>query len=868
MFGGSGVLRRDSFLVVFVAVFLVLWGLQGGVFGADFESSWPSGIERTWVGPEYWANRLQDWRINDGRLECLEGRAGKPLRTVHLVTRQLNDNRGEFEMSVRTGLIGGEASGEAAVGFLLGAGPGLDYRAAALVHHSVGKGAGLLVGLDGDGYLFIRDLETPGEGDLVRSRMGISSLDEVELRLAAKRSNGNLELIFVAATAEGDCQFGSVKLEGVDPDRLVGNIALVSSPGNRGECFWFEDWMVKGSKIKAYDDHACGPIISAQHTLSRGGLKMTAQLMPIGMADNQTVELYIAREGVWKVAAKADIVVPGWTATFRVGDWNSAVTRRYRLVYKMKVSEDEVEECTWSGTIRRDPENVREIVVAGFTGNHNIRHPGADRGKYTWTKDWLWFPHNDIVDYVSKHKPDVLFFSGDQVYEGASPTVPDKSGGPSSYLDYMYKWYLWCWAYAELARDIPCICIPDDHDVYQGNLWGAGGRKTDKDDKGGYVMPAEFVKMVERTQCSNLPDPYDPTPLEQGIGVYYTSMKYGRIDFAVLEDRKFKSGPNGLVPPTTSGRADHVIDPDFDPATADVTGAKLLGDRQVKFLKDWSLDWSGVDMKMALSQTMFGNMATHHGPGLSYLVADYDSNGWPQTGRNKALDIFRRCFAFHLGGDQHLSSIVHHGIDGWGDAGWSFVVPSVANFYPRAWLPSEAGKNREEGAPEFTGDHLDGFDNHVTVYAATNPGKSMGHEPASLHDKMPGYGIVRLDKKKRTITMECWPRFADPRKSSSSQYEGWPRTITQEDNYGREAAGYLPTIKVSGMSDPVIQVVNERNGDIVYTIRISGKSWRPKVFLAGTYRIEVGEPGTDQMEILSGVKSGSLDDEREIKVRL
>ena len=49
--------------------------------------------------------------------------------------------------------------------------------------------------------------------------------------------------------------------------------------------------------------------------------------------------------------------------------------------------------------------------------------------------------------------------------------------------------------------------IIDDHDVFQGNLWGAGGRKARRVNEGGYVMPADWVRMVERTQTSHLPDP-------------------------------------------------------------------------------------------------------------------------------------------------------------------------------------------------------------------------------------------------------------------------------------------------------------------------------------------------------------------------
>ena len=94
------------------------------------------------------------------------------------------------------------------------------------------------------------------------------------------------------------------------------------------------------------------------------------------------------------------------------------------------------------------------------------------------------------------------------------------------------------------------------------------------------------------------------------------------------------------------------------------------------------------------------------------------------------------------------------------------------------------GVNREPGAPEWTGDHVDGFGNLVTIYAATNP-TPMNREPKDLHDGMAGWGIVRMNKKDRTYTFECWPRFADPRDpATGGQYPGWPRTIKQTDNGG------------------------------------------------------------------------------------
>ena len=76
---------------------------------------------------------------------------------------------------------------------------------------------------------------------------------------------------------------------------------------------------------------------------------------------------------------------------------------------------------------------------------------------------------------------------------------------------------------------------------------------------------------------------------------YYCGFTYGRIGFAVLEDRKFKSGPLGLVPPT-GGRPDHISDPDFDPKDADVPDAVLLGRRQLDFLTAWAAGDPSADL--------------------------------------------------------------------------------------------------------------------------------------------------------------------------------------------------------------------------------------------------------------------------------
>ncbi|MCF6268963.1 MAG: alkaline phosphatase D family protein [Melioribacteraceae bacterium] len=818
-----------------------------------FNKSWSTLNDRVWVGSEFWSNRLQDWKIQNGQLECVANNPKLLMRTTHLINFRLANISGNFLGKVDMGTLQSPQNNDAASGFLIGAGAKLDVLGASLIQQNIGPGAGLFAGISSSGNLFIKDME---DGKILKQiKTELSKINSFSVEVTS--NNSQYDLILKNGKSK-------LILSGINKDRMIGNIALVSHPGigdNPGS-FWFNNLEVSGSKLEKLRE-SIGPIISTQYTLGNNILKMTAQMAPIGKTDPQEVALEIKENGSWQEISKTKIITPGYTATFKVTNWNSSKEISYRVKYIYQSSINIHENAFWEGTIKHDPVEKEEIVIAAFTGNYNIARPGLSKteGIFNFDSTGIWYPHKDIVDNIKIIKPDVMFFSGDQIYEKMSPTFLDTENYE---LDYLYKWYLYCLAYRDLTKDIPTISIPDDHDVYQGNLWGQNGRSTDKDDKGGYVHPAWFVKMVERTQCSNLPDPYDPTPIEQNIGVYYTNFTYGGIGFAVLEDRKFKSGcaDNPFI---SRGRPDHIIDPKFDIKKIDMPGKKLLGERQLKFLDDWTTNWKGEEMKIVLSQTIFANMATHHGPKLFRLIADLDSDGWPQTGRNKAVDVLRKGFVFHLAGDQHLASIVHHGIDEWNDAIYSFCVPSIANYYPRTWWPENIGKDREKDALQNMGKHRDGFNNLVTVYAVTNPTSftkvSSNHEPLNLHDNMPGYGIVKMNKKNRTITMECWPRYANPL-NDEEQYKGWPKTISQFDNYGRKAFAHLPTISVPGFENPVVEIVDEKTGELVYCVRIKGNEFSPKVFKQSSYKIIVKDTERELVEVIKGILPTQNPDEK------
>jgi len=573
-------------------------------------------------------------------------------------------------------------------------------------------------------------------------------------------------------------------------------------------------------------------ICFALYTVDSNILKLTAQLYPLNEDETKTVRLEVKRDGKWTEVAKTEIVNPGWTAPFRVENWDMNQEVPYRVLHGKK--------ATYEGIIRKNPIDKNEIVVAAFTGNSINKGHGGDISR------------NDIVENLKKIKPDLLFFSGDQVYNHTK--------------HYTY-WLKFGRDFGEVIRNTPTVTIPDDHDAGQPNLWGASGKvsKISGAADGGYQRPAAYVKEVERAQTSHLPDPYDPKPIQQGIGVYFTDLTWGGISFAIIEDRKFKTGPAGLIP-RQGPRPDHIRNPEYDPKSVDVPEAVLLGERQLKFLREWSKDWKDAEMKSVLSQTIFAGGAHIHGKIGGRLHADLDSNGWPQTGRNKALAEMRRAYAFHIAGDQHLATIMHHGIDEFNDAGYSFCVPSIANLYLRWWSPLEPGKNRELGSPEYTGEHLDGFHNKVTVYAAANPGVKKNGGGA-LTTRSAGFGVVRFNKKDRTITMECWPRNVDITDPKSKMYPGWPKTIKQTDNYGRKAVAYLPTLKISGLKNPVVQIVDQADGISVYTLRIQGNEFRPKVFKKGKYTIIVSD-GDKKSKKLTDVEALPLDSKKVLEVSL
>ena len=112
-----------------------------------FLSKWHLMPDMVWTGPEFWANRWQDWEIRSGHLRC---NIAGPNRNIQLLTHQLQPE-GNFiqtSISVRWNKEAIEHPGIA--GFRWGIqGRYDDYRSACIT------GKGITAGVDQDGFLVL-----------------------------------------------------------------------------------------------------------------------------------------------------------------------------------------------------------------------------------------------------------------------------------------------------------------------------------------------------------------------------------------------------------------------------------------------------------------------------------------------------------------------------------------------------------------------------------------------------------------------------------------------------------------------------------------------------------------------------------------
>lgn len=703
-----------------------------------FQPKW-DGIGR-WIGPEWWASPLWDWkRIGGGRVRAPAANS----RALSLLPFEITGKGTSFKIMVTISFSSASKNirgvpNVIAAGFGLGRiGRMPDYRSAAVYPRSQfsasinAKGSISLPGVYSSKAKFLSPFLAP-----------------VKLVLFGKRKNKLVLLTLVAMQ-----QASQISVSALVPiTRITGSFALVTNGGYKTATrkgftqVTFQHFSMSGSMITRYSGRNFGAIMWSQYTLSKNILRLQSQLAPL----DQSVEARLtirspSNNKVYQTrTAWSDSL--SRTVQFTIYNWNSKQDWLYSVQVKLigRVH-------SWTGRIRREPSVYKSFKVGAFS---------CDEG--------YLFPQKEMAAHVTKQNPDLLFFAGDQFYESAGGFEAERFAKTElAMLDFLQKWYLFGWSWQKLLGNRPSIIIPDDHDVFQGNLFGDGGRAMKnprilKWSSGGYIMPGRWVAAVERCNTGHLPKPYADFKTPLGLKPYFTSMTYGGISMAILEDRKFKTAPDSL-PVNVRGSGE---------------GGQLLGIKQEKFLAKWVRDWNGTSMKLAFSQTIFCRAATHAGFYLARGNQILDSNAWPLKARNRAVRLMGEGNVLSIHGDQHLGMLLRHGVDVHDDANVAFMVPGTANGFPRAWWPG-IRTNEKPWKKKFTGRFKDDAGHPITVLAVGNPEPyshllEQGLVPSMQYGraKGSGYGMVVLNRLLKTATFHLY-RVG----RNFDEFKGFPKKV-------------------------------------------------------------------------------------------
>jgi len=745
---------------------------------------------RPFLSPELWPNGFEHWSADGDTVYATTGKLLR-LRTAHLLTAQLDPSAGnaaQASVMLRTGTD----SRAGMQGLMIAAGENLlDYRAAALVQGTPGRGGGFVAMVDYDnGQLLIADFgsqESWWKGEELAAAPIAQALPDGDVKLDVAFRVTGAQAQLTATLSDGEQVLARTNTQ-VASQRVAGNVALASDFMNEpaaGKRHGFSGLTVAGPMWSHDPGRAFGPLAGALYSLSHPRpdaaplLRVSVQSLPLGPTFERGRPVQKSGYALARLAVRplgsdqpfeplghpVTITGPSYHALFQFDDWPAQKNHEVRV--SLETREGLTDELRLE--VKAEPDSNQPVRVAGVScmGLNGRRISGAPEpidgleliGR--WTPANIWFPFAGVVQRLREAEPDYVFYTGDQIYEGKPypPPQPDQD----LVLDFHYRFALWHWAFGEVNRRTNTVLQTDDHDVYQGNFWGDGGRVLTEGwlFHGGYLRPAEDVNLVVRTMCSHNPPPWPAPDPPSGIRNYFTIFRYAGNDFAVLEDRKFKAAGS--------------------PDTRQAPDDQLLGPHQLQMLDELA-SWPGQRPRVVVSQTIYASIQTDVKTGE--MRPERDANGWPVAGRNRALQAFHKANAVLLTGDQHLGTLSKLPVPGRAGAVYQFCTPAVGTIYWRWFAP--------DGQQHPRGRYTDAHGNPFEMLAVANPmpvammpvmGNNFPEQVPPDHDAVhnrgnqgDGVGTVRLDPRRRSVTFECWPWDGSP-----EQYRGWPHTVRFND---------------------------------------------------------------------------------------
>lgn len=729
----------------------------------QFAPNWQK--DAAWPGPQWWPQPPYDWQQSGGGMitRALRG------RQLSLLPYEVGPVASDGSFDAKVSIVfsdlpsssrNGSKSGPIFAGFAFGRrGADSDFRSALI---NTAKAYYAFISSTGRVILFKEraEMPPPRAPPLATAAFppgAIAADKPINLYLSLVRLNFNsVRVSFTVSVESGINPTSRTVSTTFVAENVLGGLSLTAEgPADKGflgiaSLVTYRGLELSGTMLKYFPGQIFGPILWTQYSISDDILRLQVQLAPVPPS---IVRLYVRPEqtNTWIFASASKSDPLSRTALF-VNRWKAY--KNINVEYQARLSWGG-QNAIWEGTIRQQPNNPKGKIRLGVFS--------CDAG--------YLFPQSQTVKQVTGQNPDVLAFLGDQLYEymGSFPVV---RYGPisKSMLDFLYKWYHFGWQWREVLKDRPSLILADDHDVFQNNLWGSNGKlllnpTAQLWERGGYVMPVQWVNAVEKCYMGHLPPNPQKIVTPSGIVARFTNVRYGGVDFAILEDRKFKTGPLEIPPKLRS------------------TGGNgaLLGSDQETFLLNWARNWTGAVMKVALSGTIFAKASTHQESSGKIFRAKYslDSAAWPKLAHDRVVRILGQYNVPSVHGDQHFGVFLKQGVAQYGDGGYAFMVPGLATDFLRGCWPGVSGQIQPSTVSK-TGRFIDDMGNPLDVLGVTNPDYDgpiidvkYGDSPVTMAVKRgSGYGMMVFDKANLAIEVALY-RVG----KSNALFNGFPISV-------------------------------------------------------------------------------------------
>jgi len=802
-------LQRFIKLFLILVFILQLISCKNDDANLQFISKLSKDIKRTWINENFWANRLQDWQLNNGRIECIN--AEFPLRTVHILPYTISRDSGQIHIEIELGTLQQNDSLEVTdfAGVLIGVGSMDDnFKKRAIISGQNKKNNGIIVAINGKGKIIYMNNDNKTEllnlaaaeeiGNPQLSKNGL--LVYIDIFPEANKYSINTSII----DKKNEKIISYAKIINLEKNIIQGNIALIANgakDNNKGS-FWFKNLVLKGNKLIYNKNNTIGPIIGTVYSVFENKLKLTAQFMPISKTDNKLVILEMSdyKKENWKEYSKVQIDTLSYTAKFETQIPNSNAIYNYRIVYNQKDANGKSKKIEFLGIISNN-KNQQNIIKLAIFKNNSFLNNSINLENFDIT-----LPNEKFTTAIKKSNPDLLLFMGNQINTNNQEPA-DFSNFKNLRLDYLNKWYLWYLAYGEFTSNNPSMILPSNndfcvHDTIDDVKIELSKRLNKKD-------LSNFIKLVNTTQFTE----------EDHQAKDFESFNFGNISFALINNKL-----------EAKNEADQ-LQPIFQINENLIDSFEI---RKLDFLTNWSTDWTSADMKAIITQYP-----------ISQIDIPKEAISYLQKKENHTIRIAQKTQSVIITSATSSSFLYKYGLKNFGDASYSYISPQLYSW-------DKMHKQKIE--------YINSNNEKIQILAKPEEDSLKLPNDISL-----SFGMVSFNKFQKSISFENFNCNIDTLQGES---KNWRETVLNKNNFQENSPSFLPQLEIKGLTTmPIISVYDGLTKELIYSKRIKSMNYKPQVYYWGKYDIEIKDTFTGKVKRFDGIYAKNINDQTSIIVK-